>query len=74
MQFCFYIGFDKKTAVEYANRLGFTAGCVDSAADIFLKLYNLFMEKDCTLLEINPFTELNNGDGMYVQDSKSSLH
>ncbi|XP_057302327.1 succinate--CoA ligase [ADP-forming] subunit beta, mitochondrial-like [Hydractinia symbiolongicarpus] len=65
-------GFDKKTAVEYANRLGFTAGCVDSAADIFLKLYNLFIEKDCTLLEINPFTELNNGDVMCM-DCKLSF-
>jgi len=55
-------GLDRATAISFAERVGFTPGSVEAAADIFLKLYKLFMEKDCTLVEINPFTELNNGE------------
>jgi succinyl-CoA synthetase beta subunit len=33
------------------------------AADNMIKLYNLFIEKDGTLLEINPMTEDATGEG-----------
>jgi len=32
-----------------------------------LKLYKLFIEKDATLVEINPMAEVSNGDGIYRQ-------
>jgi len=33
------------------------------AASIFVKLYDMFMSKDCTLLEINPIAEDAQGTG-----------
>ena len=51
------------TAVNFAERLGFTDHNKNSAAELFSKLYDVFMKNDCTLLEINPFTELADGGG-----------
>ena len=34
------------------------------AADTFIKLYNLFIEKDATMIEINPLAELSDGQVM----------
>merc|ERR1712127_89661 len=45
-----------------ADKLGFEGKSKDQAADIMQKLYKLFRERDCILLEINPFTETTSGD------------
>ncbi|XP_065644019.1 succinate--CoA ligase [ADP-forming] subunit beta, mitochondrial [Hydra vulgaris] len=55
-------GLSYTAALGIAARLGFTNGSANECAEILLKLYKLFIEKDCTLLEINPFAELSNGD------------
>merc|ERR1711931_381818 len=65
-------GLSRELAVDYAKRIGFTPGTEDQAADIFLKLYELFLKKDCTLLEINPFTEVASGE-VLCMDCKLSF-
>lgn len=54
-------GLNRETAVDFANRVGFTGTSILGASELFMKLYNLFLKKDCTLIEINPFSELNSG-------------
>ena len=34
------------------------------AAEYFIKMYNLFLEKDATLMEINPMSEDSTGHGI----------
>jgi succinyl-CoA synthetase beta subunit len=41
-------------ARNVATKLGFTGKLINQAADVMLKLSKLFVEKDCTLAEINP--------------------
>ena len=45
-----------------ANGLGFEGGLLNQASDVFQKLYSCYIEKDASLLEINPLvkTEDNN--------------
>jgi succinyl-CoA synthetase beta subunit len=57
---------------EYlAKALGFVAGTpnFEECRDVMKKLYQLFREKDCTLLEINPLAETPDGHVM-VCDAK----
>ncbi|KAI9263327.1 hypothetical protein BDA99DRAFT_437973 [Phascolomyces articulosus] len=51
------VGLTKEQAVELATRVGFSPVAVDSAADTFVNLYKLFLEKDATQVEINPLSE-----------------
>ena len=60
----FFLGLNEDQAIKFACQMGFGPHCVESAANIFTKLYNLFIEKDCTLVEINPLTEISSGEGM----------
>ncbi|XP_065056029.1 succinate--CoA ligase [ADP-forming] subunit beta, mitochondrial-like [Rhopilema esculentum] len=55
-------GLSMDQAIRFACQMGFGPHCVEPAADIFVKLYNLFIEKDCTLIEINPLTEISSGE------------
>ena len=48
-------------AKEAANKLGFPAEKQDEVAQVFVNLYNLFVSKDATMVEINPFAEDSNG-------------
>ena len=43
-----------------ADKLGLIAKR-DEAADMFIKLYNLFIKYDATMIEINPLAEDSNG-------------
>eukprot|EP00341_Mesodinium_pulex_P006714 CAMPEP_0116911986 /NCGR_PEP_ID=MMETSP0467-20121206/15815_1 /TAXON_ID=283647 /ORGANISM="Mesodinium pulex, Strain SPMC105" /LENGTH=420 /DNA_ID=CAMNT_0004587875 /DNA_START=73 /DNA_END=1335 /DNA_ORIENTATION=- len=54
-----------------ATSLGFSEGTevFEECRDVVKKLYSLFREKDCTLLEINPFAETPTGKVM-VCDAK----
>ncbi|KAF9547344.1 beta' subunit [Mortierella hygrophila] len=47
-------GAGRAAAKDLAKRIGFTPKCVDQAIDTMIKLYELFMEKDATMVEINP--------------------
>jgi succinyl-CoA synthetase beta subunit len=44
-------------AKSVVERLGFSAKCVPKAASTLMNLYRLFVEKDATLVEINPIAE-----------------
>lgn len=54
-------GLTPEKAREAAIKLGFPAEKEDEIADVFVKLYQLFVEKDATMVEINPFAEDSNG-------------
>ena len=58
-------GITDEVAVDFANRLGFHGQIALDAADIFTKLYHIFINNDCTLLEINPFTENSDNTGKF---------
>ncbi|KAJ1984960.1 succinate--CoA ligase beta chain [Dimargaris verticillata] len=50
-------GLDRQDAVRLAEQMGFSQTCVSDAADTIMKLYTLFLEKDATMVEINPMAE-----------------
>lgn len=50
-------GLTKEQATELATRVGFSPVAIDKAADTFMNLYKLFIEKDSTQVEINPLVE-----------------
>lgn len=55
-------GFSDARALELAVQMGFSnKQNQKEAADNFKKLYQLFMDTDSTLIEINPMAEDNNG-------------
>jgi succinyl-CoA synthetase beta subunit len=47
-----------------AQKVGFSPKCQEAAASVFEKLYKLFIEKDATLVEINPLAETSTGKGI----------
>ena len=55
-------GLSKSEALDLAKKLGFkTEGAQNEAADIFIRLYKIFKEKDATQIEINPLGETADG-------------
>ncbi|KAJ3281076.1 hypothetical protein HK104_000231 [Borealophlyctis nickersoniae] len=56
-------GLQTEDARRVAEKLGFTGKAVDEAVDIFNKLYKIFIEKDSTMIEINPLAEIHTEDG-----------
>ena len=57
-------GLSKSDALEFARKMGFSEACLDQAADWMMRLYNLFIERDATMIEINPMSEDLLGRGM----------
>ncbi len=55
-------GLSLELAKETAVKLGFKPESQEKAADIFIKLYKLFKERDATQIEINPLAEVEGGD------------
>eukprot|EP00298_Acanthocystis_sp_HF-20_P010733 c19015_g2_i4.p1 GENE.c19015_g2_i4~~c19015_g2_i4.p1 ORF type:complete len:494 (+),score=225.09 c19015_g2_i4:55-1482(+) len=53
-------GFTKELALDAAHKLAFHANAAD-VADQFQKMYQFFVEHDCTQFEINPFVETSTG-------------
>lgn len=49
-------------ALETASKLGFQKENQTKAADVFIKLYKLFKDKDATQIEINPLAEVEGGE------------
>jgi succinyl-CoA synthetase beta subunit len=58
-------GLTKEQALRLAGRLGFLGNANEDAAETMCKLYRLFSEKDCILLEINPLSETTSGQGLH---------
>ncbi|KAG2179685.1 hypothetical protein INT44_006533 [Umbelopsis vinacea] len=50
-------GLSHDQALDLAKKVGFSSTGVEQAADTFMKLYKLFIEKDATQVEINPMSE-----------------
>jgi len=55
-------GLSKEGALEVAAKLGISPAKHEDVADTLLNLYDLFMTKDASMVEINPFAEDNKGD------------
>ena len=54
-------GLTQDSAEAFAAKMGFTDACVKQAGENLMKLYQMFIKLDCTLLEINPMAEDANG-------------
>lgn len=52
-------GVTDDIARNIATELGFSEQCIEDAKDTIQRLYKVFMEKDCTQVEINPLSETN---------------
>jgi succinyl-CoA synthetase beta subunit len=50
-------GVSDETARGIATKLGFSEQCIEDAKNTIQNLYKIFMEKDCTQVEINPLSE-----------------
>src|SRR6202035_1556821 len=50
-------GLAREDALGLAKRMDFAPQCVEEAADTIMKLYQIFVEKDATQIEINPLAE-----------------
>ena len=59
-------GFSLESAKDTAAKIGIPASRVGEVAEILINLYNLFQEKDATMVEINPFSEDSHGDCKYL--------
>merc|ERR1719308_351081 len=55
-------GLSKEGALEVAAKLGINPAKHEDVADTLLNLYDLFVTKDASMVEINPFAEDNKGD------------
>jgi len=62
-------GLKPEQVSRLATNMGFEGTACDQAADIMTKLYNLFIETDATLVEINPLAETPDGQ-VFACDSK----
>merc|ERR1711899_290711 len=62
-------GLTKEMAVEIASKLHFPTEDQEEVSETLIKLYNLFLSKDATMVEINPFAEDANG-GYFCLDAK----
>jgi len=50
-------GLSREDALDLARRMEFSPQCVEEAADTICKLYQIFVERDATQIEINPVAE-----------------
>ncbi len=65
------IGLQPYLARELARKLGLTGAAAQQAAEIIVKLYKLFREKDTELVEINPLVV--SGDKVLAADGKINI-
>jgi len=54
------------------NKLGFSENLKQQARDQLSRLYKLFLELDCTQVEVNPFAETPEGE-IYAADAKMNF-
>lgn len=62
-------GISQDQAESMASQMGFTGAQIKEAATLISNLYKVFIECDCTMLEINPLASLKDGR-VLVCDSK----
>ena len=55
-------GLSEAEAKDAAAKLGFPAERQDEVAKVLVNLYQLFLSKDATMVEINPFAEDSTGE------------
>jgi succinyl-CoA synthetase beta subunit len=68
------LGLQGFAARKVAYRLGLTGKLANQAADVMIKLAKLFVEKDCTLAEINPLVLTDGPNGQIIAiDAKFSF-
>ncbi|XP_039601176.1 succinate--CoA ligase [ADP-forming] subunit beta, mitochondrial [Polypterus senegalus] len=54
-------GIKKDQALRVAEKMGFPPSLLDEAAENMIKLYNLFIKYDASMVEINPMVEDSSG-------------
>jgi len=54
-------GITDEQALDMATKMGFEGPQAAAAAKSIASLYKVFVERDCTMVEINPFAELTDG-------------
>lgn len=62
-------GIQRSQVESVAQKLGFTGKTVAEAADLFERLYEVFLKNDASMIEINPLIEDTSGK-VYCLDSK----
>ena len=62
-------GLKVKQVAKLAEGLGFKDSLLEQASDVFYKLYKCYIEKDATLLEINPLVKTKDNN-IVALDSK----
>ncbi|MEY4981567.1 MAG: hypothetical protein RL174_905 [Actinomycetota bacterium] len=65
-------GFDLATALDIAKQGGFDDELAAKVAPVFVKLYEVFVKEDATLVEVNPLILSKDGD-IIALDGKVSL-
>lgn len=63
------VGLMDDQAAEMAGKLGFTAEEIPDAVTQMKNMYAMFLDLDCTQIEINPFVVATNGN-VYCVDAK----
>ena len=65
-------GLTKDQALNLATALEMTGDQIDSAIDIFIAIWNVFIENDCSLVEINPLV-VTGDDKVMALDAKMNF-
>ncbi|XP_078088072.1 succinate--CoA ligase [ADP-forming] subunit beta, mitochondrial-like [Mustelus asterias] len=65
-------GIKKEQTVKLARKMGFPANVIEDAAENMIKLYELFIKYDASMVEINPMVEDASGIVMCI-DAKISF-
>ena len=65
-------GIDKTMAMEIAKAGGFPDELIDSVGDVIVKLYEVFVKEDATLVEVNPLVLTEDGQ-ILALDGKITL-
>jgi succinyl-CoA synthetase beta subunit len=65
-------GIDKAMAMEIAKAGRFPEELIDSVSDVIVKLYNVFVKEDATLVEVNPLVLIEDGQ-ILALDGKITL-
>jgi len=55
------VGLTAFQAREAAFSMGFEGKVAVKASSVFMKLYQIFLDKDCSMVEVNPLVETNDG-------------
>uniref|UniRef100_A0A8C5ES66 Succinate--CoA ligase [ADP-forming] subunit beta, mitochondrial n=1 Tax=Gouania willdenowi TaxID=441366 RepID=A0A8C5ES66_GOUWI len=66
-------GIKMEQAIKVAQKMGFPPALVNEAAENMIKLYNLFIKYDASMVEINPMVEDSSGIGTAHLHSDTSL-